>query len=362
MPATEEKKDTKKEDKKVEKPEVEETEENEEESTSPAGAEEEGEEGGKPKSRRVQRKENLREKLNKYLQEYKSALIVSIDNVGSNQMQKVRIALRGQAVLLMGKNTLIRTVIRENLERNPALNALLPHVKGNIGFVFTNGDLASIRKTIQENKVPAPAKSGAYAPSNVVVPAGPTGLDPGQTGFFQALNIATKIARGAVEIVNEVLLIKEGDRVSSSAVALLTKLNIKPFFFGIKVTHVFESGSVYEAKVLDLSPADLYTKFFTHVAKLTAIGLELGYPTLTTVPHSISNAFRKLLAVALEIDYIFDEAKKFKEMADNPEAFKAATTSDAKGTGAPAAEEEEYEEEEEEEDGDYGAGGLFGDE
>lgn len=41
--------------------------------------------------------------------------------------------------------------------------------------------------------VPAPAKMNAIAPLDVVVSAGPTGMEPSQTGFFQVLNIATKI-------------------------------------------------------------------------------------------------------------------------------------------------------------------------
>ena len=37
-----------------------------------------------------------------------------------------------------------------------SLCRLLPYVKGNIGFVFTNEDLKEIRDLIQENKVGSP--------------------------------------------------------------------------------------------------------------------------------------------------------------------------------------------------------------
>lgn len=52
--------------------------------------------------RRV-RKDALKTKVDRLLNEYKNILICTVDNVGSNQMQKVRIALRGKAELLMGK-------------------------------------------------------------------------------------------------------------------------------------------------------------------------------------------------------------------------------------------------------------------
>jgi large subunit ribosomal protein LP0 len=188
---------------------------------------------------------------------------------------------------------------------------LLPFVKGNIGFVFTNDDLNSVREIILENKVPAAAKQGALAPIDVFVPPGPTGLDPGQTAFFQALNIATKIARGSIEIINEVHLIKAGEKVTASHVALLSKLNINPFFYGIKVSHVYENGAVYESSVLDLTKEDLYNKFIGGVRKLAALSLAIGYPTLASVPHIIGGAFSKLLYVGAAAGYDFKEAKAF---------------------------------------------------
>jgi large subunit ribosomal protein LP0 len=263
-----------------------------------------------PNKRKI-RKEALKWKLDKYLEEYKNILICTVDNVGSHQMQKVRISLRGTAVVLMGKNTICRKAIREHMETNPALEALLPFVKGNIGFVFTNTDLNKVRATILENKVPAAAKQGGIAPIDVFVPPGPTGLDPGQTAFFQALNISTKIARGSIEIINQVHLIKAQEKVSASHVALLSKLNIQPFFYGIGVTHVYEGGTVYEASVLDLTKEDLYEKFFSGVRKIAALSLAIGYPTIASVPHTISGAFAKLVYISSSVGYDFKEAKAF---------------------------------------------------
>jgi len=279
----------------------------------------------------------------------------------------VRISLRGKAVLLMGKNTICRKAIREHQEENPALEALLPYVRGNIGFVFSDHDLNVVRKIILENKVPASAKQGTTAPTDVVVPPGPTGLDPGQTAFFQALNISTKIARGSIEIINEVLLVKAGDKVTSSHVALLSKLNINPFFYGIKVTHVYEGGSVYEASVLDLTKEDLFSKFFAGVRKVAALSLAIGYPTTASVPHILGGAFRKLLFISSAVGYEFKEAKEFLSAAASAPAASAAAAPAAAAGGKPAAggkgkekEPEPKAEEEEEEGG--GMGGLFGDE
>ena len=47
----------------------------------------------------------------------------------------------------------IRKIIRSALDTNPQLEKLLPHVKGNIGFVFTHEDLKDVRDLITDNKV-----------------------------------------------------------------------------------------------------------------------------------------------------------------------------------------------------------------
>lgn len=298
------------------------------------------------------RKNKYIQKLEECLDTYKSMLVINIDFVGSKQMQTLRQSLRGRASVLMGKNTIMRKIFREKAEKNSSLEAVVPLIKGNIGFVFCNEDLAGIRKEVISERIPAAAKTGAVAPCDVVIPAGPTILDPGQTSFFQALNIGTKITRGSIEILSNVTLCTAGTKVSSSAVALLQKLNIKPFEYGIVVSHVYDNGSLYDAKILDMTTEDLKARFFTGVNHIAALGLEIGYPTIASLPHSFTNAFRKLVAIALETDYMFEEAKIFKEMLDNPDAFKSAAP--AAGGAAAAAPEPEPEPEEEEEECDMG--------
>lgn len=300
-----------------------------------------------------ERKEKYKNKLIEYFNTYKNILVVGVDNIGSHHMQKARIMLRGTAQVLMGKNTIIRKVIRDEGEKNPKLLGLLPFIQGNIGFVFTNGNLTEIRDMIQEEKVAAAAKPNMFAPSDVVIPAGMTPLDPGQTSFFQAMNIATKISKGAIEIINNTTIAIKGERVSSSAVILLNKLGIKPFFFSIVSVAVYDSGSVYDAKVLDLTNDELSSRFCSSVAQIAAISLAIGIPTMASVPHSFSNALKTLVSLSLATDYVFDESKQYKDFLENPELLAAALAAagggggEAKEEAAAAAPVEEEEEDEE---------------
>jgi len=317
----------------------------------------------KEMSLRKKRKMVYWAKLEKAFQEYKNILIISVDFVGSKQMQDVRLAIRGKGEIIMGKNTIIRKVIRDNSDKNPSLLNLLPMIKGNMGFIFSNGDLAAMRKQVMEFKMPAAAKAGVLAPVDVVIPPGPTGLDPGQTSFFQTLNVATKIVKGTIEITGEVRLCFQGEKVTASAVALLSKLGMKPFEYGIKVNTIYENGDVYDAAVLDLNQDDLVTKFAGAVARVAAISYEIGEINATTVPHGIGKAFNALVAIAMGTDYEFEELKEVKAaIAAGPATGAGGAAAGGAAAAAAAPEPEEEEEEapamdmfgdDEEEGGDY---------
>merc|ERR1719295_657086 len=224
------------------------------------------------------------------------------------------------------------------LDKHAELEKILPCIVGNIGFVFTNEDLNEIRDLLLANKVKAPARAGAIAPLDVKVPAQNTGLGPEKTSFFQALQIPTKISRGTIEIINEVSLIAQGDKVGMSEATLLNMLNISPFSYGLVVNQVYDNGAVFSPKVLDITEEDIKAKFMSGVANIAAVSLAIGYPTAASVPHSVVNGFKNLLAIAAETEVTFAEAEKLKAFLADPSAFAVAAGGAAEA--APAAKEE----------------------
>jgi large subunit ribosomal protein LP0 len=306
-------------------------------------------------------KSNYFTKVVTYLDEYPKCFIVGADNVGSKQMQQIRISLRGLAVVLMGKNTMMRKAIRGHLENNQALERLLPHIRGNVGFVFTKLDLNEVREKLLENKVRAPARPGAIAPLHVIIPAQNTGLGPEKTSFFQALSIPTKISKGTIEIINDVPILKPGDKVGASEATLLNMLNISPFSYGLIIEQVYDSGSIFSPNILDIKPEDLRSKFQQGVANVAALSLAIGYPTIASAPHSIANGFKNLLAIAAVTDVEFKQAETVKEFLKDPSKFVVAAAAVPAATQAPAAAakvEAKKEESEPESDDDMGFG-LF---
>jgi len=298
------------------------------------------------------------DKLKELLEQYKSTFIVGVDNVSSQQMHNIRRSLRGKAVVLMGKNTMVRRVIRMLMADTPEYERLLPHVRGNVGFIFTSSSLDDVRQIILAEKVAAPARAGAIAPLDVWVPAGNTGMEPGKTSFFQALGVPTKIARGTIEITSDLKLVESGSKVGASEATLLNMLNISPFTYGMSITQVYDEGQTFPPEILDISDEQLLGSLASAIKSVAAISLAINYPTMASVMHSVVNSYKNVLAVAIETEYSWPEIEQLKDRIANPDAYaSAAPVAAATATGggdAPAAAAAEEEAEESDEDMGFG--------
>jgi len=307
-----------------------------------------------------ERKYELADQLTQHFKDYTKLFLVECDNVGSNQIHQIRIALRGKAIIYCGKNTQMRRVIRLLEQEGMAqLEKVRQCLKLNVAIVFTNENLSEIRDIILANKVKAPAKAGQLAQCDVIVPAGNTGMEPTMTSFLQALNIQSKITKGSIEILNPVHLIKQGDKVEASQCSLLEKLSIFPFSYGLKVVTVYDDGSMYDAAVLDITNDQIMASVTQGIRNVACLSLVTGCPTVASVPYSILLGFANLVAVSVETEYTFKEAESIKAFLANPDAFAAAAPAAAAAgpaAAAPAAEAKKSSSS----DGAGGAG-MFGD-
>jgi len=303
---------------------------------------------------------------------FSKCLFVEVDNVTSKQISIMRKQLREiDAVMIMGKNTHLKAAIADltaepdakihddyeerkaNWTPRPYLGIIRDQLRGNTGLIFTNGDLSTIKDILDSHVRGAPAKVGSIAPKDVIVPAGPTGMDPKQTGFFQALNIQTKIVKAQIEIVNPVTVIVAGDKVSPSQAALLDKLKIMPFEYKMVIKCFLEGGKLVDAKVLSITSEDILSAFSSCASNLTQLSLGSGYIIPSAAPHLLINAFKNLAGAAIAADYDFPQLAAIKN---------AAAAAPASGGAAAAAPAEEAKEAEPEPEEDVDMCGMFGDE
>lgn len=128
------------------------------------------------------------------------------------------------------------------------------------------------------------------------------------------------------------------------------------------ISQIYDGGNTFDSSVLDIEESQLLKAFSSAITAIASISLAVGHPTLPSVMHSIVNSYKKVLAVAIESDYDWEEIQELKDRIANPDKYAAAAPA-AGAAGAAAAAEApkeaaKEEEPEESEDEDMGFG-LF---
>jgi large subunit ribosomal protein LP0 len=258
------------------------------------------------------RKKEFGEKLVNMMENSQKILVMNADHIGSRKLSELRKQFRGRARFLFGKNTLIRKMLRNYMRQTgrTEISSLLPTLRSNCCLVFLEHaremsvfDMVKLQNEIvAASRVTCVPRAGVIAPCDVVIKPMSTGLEPTRTSFFAAMNIATRIFRGQIEIVNRVLLIRRGERVGPSEAALLHVLGLKPFSYAMEPVAVYWDGECYPGR------DGLDDKLFN-----------VGYPNMLTVPDSISLAYRRMMAAAVGLcqDYSLPGLDEIRNGAQN---------------------------------------------
>lgn len=290
---------------------------------------------------------------------YKQIIVVDLINISTKQIVNTRMALRKTGgVILVGKNNLANLAIRilssetplkgELLElqkkypTRPELKNLAPLIKNKVGYVLSDLSYLEMKTIIESEKVKTAAKQGMVAPSSIVIPAGPTNVDPGKVIEFQRLGIQTKVNKGALEITRDFNLCKKGEIVSATVSAMCHLLNIIPFEFSMSLNSVYINGLIIPQSVIQLDTTEMISSIAENVKAVTAVSLEAGLTNALSLPHVVRNTFQNILAIGLSSNLKFKELDALtaaSQVQAAPVAAKAAKKEEPKKEEAPVAEE-----------------------
>jgi len=233
--------------------------------------------------------------------------VAKIRGLGSKQLQRIRKEFRDtdKARLRVSKNSLISISMKES---GMAMADLADFVDDQTALVFTDLDAFDLYKVMEEGKIPAPIKAGALAPHDIVVEQGPTSLKPGPVvGELQNLGIPAGISGGKVEIKQQKVAVKEGEKVSAPLAEMLAKLEIYPVTEGLDLRAVYdaEGETVFTPDVLHIDPAKYFADIKEGVISALALSthIKYEYPTSYTIGDLINEASIKSHALALDIAY-----------------------------------------------------------
>ncbi len=321
--------------------------------------------------------------LVKLLEQYSTIALVKIEGIVSSAMHQIRKDLRGEAQIVMAKNTLMKLAIDRVKDKKPGLEALKEYIKGPAAFLLTNTNPFKIATFLDKKKLPAPAKAGMIAPNDVLVTKRNTGIPPGPViGELNAVGLPTRIEQGTIAITKDTVVLKKGEKVSRTLAAVLSRLEIMPFQVGIIVEAAWDNGDVIDGATLVVDFEEIQQLMIA--AHQQAMNLAVNAPIYVSeaMPFIIAKAQREALSLAAEAGYLSPDTASFvlgraegkargliayilsKKPDALPEDYAqlAATAAVATTSTTTETKEEETEEEKEEEisEEDVGLGGLFG--
>ncbi|MBC7219005.1 MAG: 50S ribosomal protein L10 [Hadesarchaea archaeon] len=230
--------------------------------------------------------------LKRLVEEYPVIGVLDISDLPASQFQQMRQKLRGQAEIVVAKNTLASMAISEvSKTKNPKLAELVSFLRGQTGLIFTRIDPFKLSKLLRESKISAPAKPGAKSMRDVVIPAGETDFAPGPVvGELQRVGIKARIQAGKVVILEDCHLLKVGDTISKEIADVLSKFGIMPLELGLKLRAAYEDGMVFAGEVLEIDEKKTLEQLKLGILNGFNLALNINYPTVLTIGPMIAKA------------------------------------------------------------------------
>ena len=161
---------------------------------------------------------------------------------------------------------------------------------------------------MKASKSSAPAKAGQTAPTDVTIPEGKTPFAPGPIiGELGQLGIKTGVEDGKVAVKDAKVVVKEGEKFSGKVAEILGRLNILPMEVGLNIVAVFEGGTIFDRKTLDID-TDAYLSDLQRLHnEAMNLAIKVGYTCKDTIRVLIKKAHSDANALADSQDILTNE-------------------------------------------------------
>lgn len=253
------------------------------------------------------KKEEVKE-LKGLIDSYEVIGIVNLLNIPARQLQKMRQSLKGKAIIRMSKKNLIDLAFKDCNDKKENIIGLSNHMDGQPAIVFTDMNPFKLFKILEDSKTSAPAKEGNIPDSDIVVPEGDTGFEPGPLlGELQQVGIPAKIDKGKIIVSKDHVVVEAGEVVSKQVASMLTRLDIQPMEVGIDLQAAYEEESVYTSDLLTIDEEKTLADVQSAFSQAFNLSVNAGIPTKETIVAIIQNANSKSVNLAMNASILTSE-------------------------------------------------------
>jgi large subunit ribosomal protein L10 len=238
------------------------------------------------------------------LEKYSVIAVADLEKVRSSQIQEIRKKLRGKADLIVAKNTILRKATGSIASKKENVDKFAEGLTGSKVLIFTQMNPFELIMFLNRNKVRVPAKGGDIATSDIIVPGGNTGLQPGPViSEFNEAKVQTRIEAGSIFVAKDTVVASKGEAISTKTASLLSKLGMKPMEAGLSLSSAYDNGQVLGANDLTFDLDQMKSDFASAARLAFSVAVEANIMLPQTAPAIISKAYRQAVAVSLEAGF-----------------------------------------------------------
>jgi large subunit ribosomal protein L10 len=231
-----------------------------------------------------------------YLNRYESVGIIDITGIPSRQLQDMRRDLYGTAEIRVSRNTLLVRALE-----TAGLDELPGYVSGQVGLVGTNENPFGLYQQLEASKTSAPINAGEVAPTDIVVPEGDTGMDPGPfVGELQTVGANARIESGSITVLEDSTVQEAGGEVSADLANVLSELGIEPKEVGLDLRGVVAEGVLFEPADLEIDVEEYQADVEAGAAQARTLALNAAFPTASTVSSLLGKANGEATSLGLQ--------------------------------------------------------------
>ncbi|MBO0888679.1 50S ribosomal protein L10 [Candidatus Bathyarchaeota archaeon] len=271
------------------------------------------------------KKESLAQ-LQGLMSKYQVIAAADLNKVRSSQIHELRKRLRDHVTMVVAKNNLLRKSVELGSFKEPRLGEFVKDLTGSKILLFSEINPYALIILLDKSKVRVPAKGGDIATSQIMIPAGNTGLPPGPViSEFGEIKVKTKIEGGSIWVASDSVVAEKGDVITAKMASVLSKLGLKPMEAGLSLVEAYDNGAILRGEDLTLDLPAWKNDFITGINDALNLSTEAGYITTENAPRILVKGMREALALAGEaafleegtIEYVLKRAVANATVLDN---------------------------------------------
>lgn len=241
------------------------------------------------------------EKITEKVKNSKVILLGEFSGLPSTNFQNIRKTVKGFGEICVVKNTLAKKVFEKEMSQNQQNSSFMNYLVGNTALIFSNESPFKLYKKIAQIKTYAPPKPNSIATDDIIIKAGPTPFSPGpMVAEMQKYGIKAQIKKGKVEIGEDSVVVKKGERVPAAVSQILGKLGITPIELWLRIKVGYQDGTIFTPEILNIDVDAYKNKILS--AHQTAINLAIvrGICNKYTINNLVAKAFSNAKNLAIE--------------------------------------------------------------